>query len=179
MVFESFLFYNSHSIIEALIMEKRWVNTNQFAINKAFMAFASHNFSKYKGCGGAETFPEIDKDGRLAYVYEVSNHFQSSWSNSDVLTHDNKFYAEEFDRVVRFYIGLVVPCLKKQHVAAIADLVKPAMAECHHSCSSDWYTRIDFNAKIITLSQVVEIATHYLKENKMYREKDEFVKNNN
>lgn len=158
-------------------MKKYWINTNQFAINKAFMAFATHIFSKYKGCGGAETYAEIDKDGRLAYVYEVSNHFQSSWSNSDVLTHDNKFYKEEFDRVVRFYVGLVVPFLKKQHVAAIAELVKPAMTECHHSCSSDWYTRIDFHAKIITLNQVVEIATHYLKRNMMYREKDEFVKN--
>jgi len=159
-------------------MKKYWVNTNQIAINKAFMAFATHVFSKYKGCGGAETYAEIDKHGRLAYVYEVSNHFQSSWSNSDVLTHDNKFYAEEFDRTVRFYVGLVVPFLKKRHVAAIANLVKSAMSECHHSYSSDWYTRIDFTAKIITLSQVVEIATQYLQENMLYREKNEFVANN-
>lgn len=158
------------------MMEKRWVNTDQFVINKAFMAFAKHNFSKYKGCCGSETYAEIDKQGRLAYVYEVSNHFQSSWSNSDVMTYDNKFYKDEFDKTVRFYVGLVVPRLKKRHVAAIANLVMPAMSECHHSYSSDWYTRIDFNGRVITLSKVVEIATQYLKENMMYREKDEFVK---
>lgn len=159
-------------------MEKRWVNTNQPAINKAFMVFAKNNFSKYQGYTCAETYPEIDKEGRLAYVYEVSNHFQSSWSNSDVMTHDRKFDAEELDKVVRFYVGLVVPRLKKSHVAGIAQLVKNAMSEAHHSYSSDWYTTIDFDAKTITLSQVVEISTHYLKENMIYREKSEFVKAN-
>lgn len=159
-------------------MKKHWINTNQTAINNAFMTFANHNFSKYKGCGDAETYPEINEDGCLAYVYEVSNHFQSSWSDSDVLTHDNKFYDKEFDQAVRFYVGLVVPCLKHCHVDAIAQLVKPAMTECHHSCSSDWYTQIRFNAKIITLPQVAELATAYLKEHMMYREKDEFIKYN-
>jgi len=160
-------------------MKKHWLNTNQATINKAFMAFAMHHFSKYKGCGEAETYPEIDENGCLAYVYEVSSHFQSSWSDSDVLTHENKFYGKEFDQIVRFYVGLVIPRLQTRHVDAIAQLVKPAMTECHHSCSSDWYTQIRFNAKTITLRQVAEIATAYLKEHMMYREKDEFVKNIN
>jgi hypothetical protein len=157
-------------------MEKRWVNTNQEAINKAFMSYARHTFSKYKGNVCAETYAEIDKQGRLAYVYEVSNHFQSSWSNSDVLTNDKKFYPEELDTVVRFYVGLVVPRLKKLQVAAIAERVKWVMVESHHSNSSDWYTTISFDAKSIHLTKVIEIATQYLKDNLMYREKTEYTK---
>lgn len=158
-------------------MEKRWVNTNKESINKAFMSYARHTFSKYKGNICTETYAEIDKEGRLAYVYEVSSHFQSSWSNSDVLTNEKKFYPKELDRVVRFYVGLVIPFLKKSHVAAISKRVKLAMVESHHSKTSDWYTTVSFDSKSIHLSQVVEIATQYLKENLMYREKKEYLKN--
>lgn len=157
-------------------MEKRWINTNQAAINKAFMTYARHTFSKYKGNICAETYAEIDKEGRLAYVYEVSNHFQSSWSNSDVLTMEKKFYPEELDRAVRFYVGLVIPGLKKLHVASISKRVVFAMRESHHSNSSDWYTTISFDAKSIHLSQVTEIATQYLKSKMLFREKKEYTK---
>lgn len=156
-------------------MIKYWVNTNKSSVNNAFMAFARNKFSKYKGCCNAETYAEINKEGSLAYVYEVSNHFQSTWSDSDVLTFDNKFSKNELYEVVRFYVGLIVPHLKKRHTTAIANLVITAMSEQPHSNSSDWYITLSFYAKIISFTQVAKIATDYLKDKMIYREKNEFI----
>jgi hypothetical protein len=157
-------------------MEKRWVNTNQPAINKAFMSYAKHTFSKYKGCDGYETYAEIDKNGRLAYVYEVSNHYQSSWTGRNEMTCENMCDYEELNQVVRFYVGLVVPRLKKEHVAAISQLVTFTMKPEHHSNRSDWYNTYGFDCRSVEFVRVAEIATQYLKDNLMYREKNEYTK---
>lgn len=156
-------------------MTKYWVNTNQPVITKAFMKFAHNTFSKYKGCDAYETYAEIDDKGRLAYVYEVSNHYQSSWTGRNEMTHESMCNYEELDRVVRFYVGLVVPKLKKEHVAVISQLVKSAMTTQHHKNKCDWYNTYGFDSKAIELTQITEIVVAYLKEHSMYREKTEYV----
>lgn len=157
-------------------MEKRWVNTNQPAINKAFMAFAKANFSKYRGGDGYETYPELDNKGRLSYVFQVSDHYHSSWTGGNDITYENMCDYEELDRVVRFYVGLVVPRLKKEHVGEISQLVKASMRTESHGYKGEWYNTYGFDCTAIEFTRITEIATHYLKEHQMYREKTEYTK---
>ena len=156
-------------------MTKYWVNTNQSVITKAFMKFAHNTFSKHRGGYGYETYPEIDSKGRLSYVYQVSDHYQSSWTGGDDITYEKMCDYTELDRIVRFYVGLVVPKLKKDYVAEIAQLVKAAMKTYTHGYKSEWYNTYGFDCDAIELTQITEIVVAYLKERSMYREKTEYV----
>lgn len=161
-------------------MKKYWVNDNQEAVNNAFMKWAKHSFAKWRG-GEFETYPEISKNSndelRLAYVYEVSDHYQSSYTGRDEMTYERKCDYVEMLRVVRFYIGLLVPRLRTENVNEIAYLVRAAMATTFHGYdSSDWYNTYGYDCDAISLKRLTEITIEYLKERSMYREKTEFIR---
>lgn len=163
-------------------MKKYWINDNQEVINTAFMKWAKLNFAKWRSRGAYyETYPEISKDEngklRLAYVYEVSNHYQSSYTGHDEITYEKMCDYEEMDRVVRFYVGLLIPRLKSEYVCEIASLVKGAMKTSNHSHDgSDWYTTYSYDCDAVSLSRIVDISVDYLKEHSMYRDKAEYVR---
>lgn len=159
-------------------MTKHWVNTNQGSINAAFQAYIKNNFSHLNGRCDADSYAELNSEGRLAYVYMVSDHYQSSYTNQESDTYENDYNYDHHNRMVRFYVGLVVPKLKKEHISAIALLVQAEMKTAFHGYnSSDWYHTYGFECKAINVTKVAEIAQKYLEEKGMYRDKDVFVKN--
>lgn len=159
-------------------MTKHWINTNQGSINAAFSSYTKNNFRQVNGRCDDDSYVDLNSEGRLAYVYMVSDHYQSSYTNQESDTYESHYNYDHHNRMVRFYVGLVVPKLKKDHVCAIALLVQAEMkTEFYRYDASDWYHTYGFECKAINVTRVTEIVKYYLEEKGMYRDKDVFIKN--
>lgn len=166
------------------MMKKFWVNDNQTAIEAAFNVWSRQFFPQGRGSQDHETYPKIKmqylKDlhsKTLAYVYQYATSYDEDHADNgflhtdDVTVNDNYFSQKELHRIVRFYVGLLVPRLPKRHVNAIARLIDLEMTDSHHHSQGSGTSIYTFNARSINLARVVAITQAYLQINGIYRSK--------
>lgn len=158
------------------MQKKYWINKNIEKIEHSFNLFVSHNMkaSEWDSVPHATAF--IEKSV-LFYKFLIRYICRSSYEgNEDTYSDMNMYSKEQLSSLIRFLIGLMVPKLKKKHVLKISEIVLNSMKYKIGNFKVLWYESYEYENRVINISDVYSIIETYLKNNNIYREKNEFIK---
>lgn len=157
--------------------KKYWINNNFESIQKAFNSFVKHTETKFVWTN-IPYFKSTLSNEIFKHVYLAREEMHSSWSDSVTVDETNYFDQEKYLSLINFIISLMVPRLKKNHIKKISkNIIKNAKTnfdgyKCFH------YETYEYHHKAIKFSKFIYEIELYLKENNIFRLKEEFSKNN-
>lgn len=157
-------------------MKKYWVNENIQSIENAFESYRKVSFCKSDvSWNEPDDYAKIEK-GSFEYCFITSRISRSSWSDDEDYESMDEFNQEHFDSALAFVLSVVVPRLKKTHIRKLVSVISKHMKYGSGGYRSDYYTSYGYDAKTITFEKIFEVTKSFLKENELFREKDDFVK---